>query len=155
MPPISVIPIGVVVSQRKEREDDYWDGIKSHIELDPAQFSDRSLIGLNTFSHVEVLFFMDRLDPAKVQFHSRHPRDNPVWPDTGIFAQRGGFRPNRIGATICRIIKIDGMSLELEGLDAIDGTPVLDIKPVVREFCARGEIIQPDWMTELMKNYWS
>jgi tRNA (Thr-GGU) A37 N-methylase len=55
---------------------------------------------------------------------------------------------------VCRILKVEGSSLHLEGLDAIDGTPVLDIKPWVTEFAPRGVIFQPVWMTELMKGYW-
>jgi tRNA (Thr-GGU) A37 N-methylase len=72
----------------------------------------------------------------------------------GIFAQRGKNRPNRIGVTVCRIVSVSGRRIEVEGLDAIDGTPVLDIKPVMAEFLPRGEIRQPDWSSELMKDYW-
>jgi tRNA (Thr-GGU) A37 N-methylase len=59
-----------------------------------------------------------------------------------------------LGATIVKIIKREGVQLFVKGLDAIDGTPVLDIKPVMKEFLPRGEVSQPDWATELMKNYW-
>lgn len=72
----------------------------------------------------------------------------------GIFAQRGKNRPNQFGATVGRILKIDGLTIWLEGLDAIDGSPVLDIKPWVKEFGPRGEVKQPEWMSELMKGYW-
>lgn len=68
--------------------------------------------------------------------------------------KRGKNRPNQIGTTICRILKVNGLSIYLEGLDAIDGTPVLDIKPWVREFGPRGEVRQPAWMDELMSAYW-
>ena len=62
--------------------------------------------------------------------------------------------PNRIGVTVCRIVAVAGREIEVEGLDAVDGTPVLDIKPVMREFLPRGDIRQPDWASELMKDYW-
>jgi len=154
MDSIELKPIGHVVSQRKAKEDDYWGSVDCYIQLDEKRFSPDSLMGLEEFSHVLVLFFLDKIDPASIQMHARHPRDNPNWPKVGIFAQRGAVRPNRIGVTVCRIKRVDGLKLELEALDAIDGTPVLDIKPCVYEFGPQGELIQPQWMTELMQNYW-
>ena len=85
---------------------------------------------------------------------ARHPRNNPDWPKVGIFAQRGKNRPNQIGTTICRVLRTEGIKIYLEGLDAIDGSPVLDIKPWVLEFAPRGSIIQPKWISELMRQYW-
>jgi tRNA (Thr-GGU) A37 N-methylase len=91
---------------------------------------------------------------AKIVFGARHPRNNLEWPAVGIFAQRGKNRPNRIGSTICRIVRVDGTKLYVSELDAIDGTPVLDIKPVLAEFLPRQEIRQPAWSHELMHDYW-
>jgi len=71
----------------------------------------------------------------------------------GILAQRAKDRPNRIGITTCRIKSVSGLRIEVVGLDAIDGTPILDIKPYLREFAPRGEIHQPAWVSELMKDY--
>jgi tRNA (adenine37-N6)-methyltransferase len=82
------------------------------------------------------------------------PRGNPDWPMVGIFAQRGRNRPNRIGVSVCRIVKVDGTRLEVEGLDAIDGTPVLDIKPVLKGFLPRGKVREPDWASSIMADYW-
>jgi tRNA (adenine37-N6)-methyltransferase len=84
----------------------------------------------------------------------RHPRNNPAWPRVGIFAQRGKNRPNRLGLATVRILKREGRTLFVTGLDAIDGTPVLDIKPVLREFLPKEPVLQPEWATELMQNYW-
>ena len=84
----------------------------------------------------------------------RHPRNNPEWPEVGIFAQRAKNRPNRIGCTICRVIRRDGRRLWVAELDAIDGTPVLDLKPVMAEFLPREEVRQPKWAGELMSQYW-
>jgi tRNA (Thr-GGU) A37 N-methylase len=97
----------------------------------------------------------DRVDPQKVERGARHPRNNREWPRVGIFAQRGKNRPNRIGTTICRVDHVEGLRLHVTGLDAIDGTPVLDIKPWVVELGPRGEVRQPAWITELMVEYWS
>ena len=85
---------------------------------------------------------------------ARHPRGNTDWPKIGIFAQRGKNRPNRLGLTICRVVGVDGAALIVEGLDAVDGTPVVDIKPVMAEFAPRGAVRQPGWVAELMSDYW-
>lgn len=124
------------------------------MELDSSQFSGEALAGLSEFSHVEVVFYMDQVNPEKIEKTARHPRNNPDWPKIGIFSQRGKNRPNQIGATICKIKGVDGTKLLLKGLDAVDGTPVLDLKPWVKEFGPRGETFQPPWISELMKGYW-
>jgi tRNA-Thr(GGU) m(6)t(6)A37 methyltransferase TsaA len=147
-------PIGTVRSTRMVTEDDDWDSVLSSIELDATQFTTEAVSGLETFSHIEVVYLFDRVDPAKVEKGARHPRKNTAWPKVGIFAQRGKNRPNRIGTTICRVDRIEGLRIHVLGLDAVEGTPVLDIKPWVREFGPRGEVRQPKWMTELMSGYW-
>ena len=93
--------------------------------------------------------------PGDIQYVARHPRGRTDWPKVGIFAQRGKNRPNRIGVTVCRLVSVEGLSIEVEGLDAIDGTPVIDIKPYMREFGPRGDVKQPEWATELMSGYWN
>ena len=80
--------IGTVHSTRKQVEDDQWDQEESFIKLDAPYTSD-ALMGLEEFSHFEVLFFMDQVDPARIETSARHPRNNPDWPKVGIFAQRG------------------------------------------------------------------
>jgi tRNA (adenine37-N6)-methyltransferase len=152
---VTMTPIGAVRSARATIEDDLWDSVVSSIELDPAQFTAEALASLDAFSHVEVVFLFDRVDPAKVERGARHPRENLAWPKVGIFAQRGKNRPNRIGITICRVERVEGLRIHVTGLDAVEGTPVLDIKPWVREFGPRGEVRQPEWMGELMRAYWS
>jgi|GEM_PF-118588 len=150
---ISIQPIGTVRSSRSDVRDDGWDSEQAHIELH-ASFGAEALAGLDTFSHVEVLFYMDRVEPTKIETGARHPRNNRDWPAVGIFAQRGKNRPNQIGTTVCRILRVEGSRLHVEGLDAVDGTPVIDIKPWVREFGPRGALKQPGWMNALMRGYW-
>lgn len=150
---ITFEPIGVVRSSRHAVVDDGWDREEAYIALD-ARFAPDALAGIESFSHVEVVFFMDRVDPSKIETGARHPRNNRAWPAVGIFAQRGKNRPNQIGCTVCRIVRREGPHLYVEGLDAVDGTPVLDIKPWVRELGPRGEVRQPGWMDELMRDYW-
>jgi tRNA-Thr(GGU) m(6)t(6)A37 methyltransferase TsaA len=154
MNPITMTPIGVVRSTRVTVTDDDWDREEVCIELDQERLSSEALLGVDSFSHVEVLFHMDRVEAEKIETAARHPRNNPDWPKIGILAQRGKNRPNQIGATICRVIRVEGTRLFLEGLDAVDGSPVLDIKPWVREFGPRGDVVQPAWISELMMEYW-
>ncbi len=147
-------PIGVVRSSRSAVVDDDWDAVATRIELDPDRFTPDALAGLDSFSHVEVLFHMDQVDPARIVTGARHPRNQTHWPAVGIFAQRGKNRPNQLGLTICRVVRVAGLTLELTGLDAVDNTPVLDLKPWVAEFGPRGPTRQPAWMHELMRGYW-
>ena len=145
--------IGFVEAVRPHAEDDYWGGEQACIQLTDA-FSDEALQGLSEFSHAEVLFTFHAADPSKIVTTARHPRNNSAWPRVGIFAQRGKARPNRIGSTICRIVRVEGTRLFVSELDAIDGTPVLDIKPVMAEFLPREAVQQPAWSHELMQAYW-
>lgn len=153
-PTVVSLAIGKVVSNRTAVTDDNWDSVESYVLLDGDQYSPEALQGLDSFSHAEVIFFMDQVDVRKIEKSARHPRNNTDWPKVGIFAQRGKNRPNQIASTICRVQRIDGLKLYLEGLDAVDGTPVIDIKPFIEEFAARGETRQPQWASELMKGYW-
>ncbi|HQR33181.1 MAG TPA: SAM-dependent methyltransferase [Blastocatellia bacterium] len=150
---ITVNPIGVVRNVRQTPEDDDWGKVASEIILN-EELPEESLSEIETFSHIEVIYFFHLVDEQKIETGARHPRNNSQWPKVGIFAQRGKNRPNRLGATIVRLVRREGRTLLVAGLDAIDGTPVLDIKPVMREFLPHDEITQPDWATELMQNYW-
>jgi tRNA-Thr(GGU) m(6)t(6)A37 methyltransferase TsaA len=145
--------VGTVASGRTAAIDDDWGGVIATITLEPP-FDATSVAGLDGFSHVEVVFLFDRVDPAAVCNTARHPRGNPEWPEVGIFAQRAKDRPNRIGLSTCELIAVDGASIVVRGLDAIDGTPVLDVKPYMLEFGPRGEVHQPAWAHELMRDYW-
>ena len=147
-------PIGVVRSSRDAAIDDEWDAVTAIIELGPAQLEADATAGLEEFSHIEVVFLFDRVDPGAVCRGARHPRGNPDWPSVGILAQRAKDRPNRIGLTTCRVVRVDRLLIEVSGLDASDGTPVLDIKPVMNGFAPRGELREPAWATELMAGYW-
>jgi len=152
---VIVEPIGRVESSRRQAIDDDWDSVTATIALDGEQFSPESLAGLGEFSHVEVIFVFDGVDPDDIERGARHPRANTDWPRVGIFAQRAKMRPNRIGVTVCTLLGVDGLTLTVQGLDAIDGTPVLDIKPYMAEFGARGAVRQPAWSRELMTGYWT
>ncbi len=147
------MPIAFVKNSRTEISDDFWGEIISEIEL-TDEFTKDALKGIEEFSHAEILFYFDKAEKSKVNKGSRHPRGNNSFPEVGVFAQRVKDRPNHLGHTIVQIVKCEGKSLFVKGLDAIDGTPVLDIKPVIKEFLPREEVIQPAWVSELMKDYW-
>jgi tRNA (adenine37-N6)-methyltransferase len=151
---VALRPVGRVMGGRSQPDDDSWDSVEAAIALDEAQFGAEALAGFSDFSHVEVIFHFDRVREAEIATAARHPRGRTDWPAVGIFAQRGKGRPNRLGVSICRLLSVDGLILTVRGLDAISGTPVLDIKPVMKGFLPRGEIREPQWAVEIMKDYW-
>jgi tRNA-Thr(GGU) m(6)t(6)A37 methyltransferase TsaA len=124
------------------------------LDFDRAQIDADALTGLEEFSHLEVIYVFDRVDPGTVCRGKRHPRGRADWPEVGILAQRAKDRPNRIGATVCVLRSIGDMSIEVVGLDAVDGTPVLDVKPYMSGFGPRGTVVEPGWAQELMQDYW-
>jgi tRNA-Thr(GGU) m(6)t(6)A37 methyltransferase TsaA len=150
MKPIS--PIGVVRSARRDASlRDGWGDVLSRIELDPAVLDETATRGLDAYSHIEVIFSFHQA--VRTCRGLQHPRGNPEWPPTGILAQRAPNRPNHLGVTACELVAVDGLALTVRALDAIEGTPVLDVKPYLPEFAPRGEVRVPDWSRELMSRY--
>lgn len=147
-----VRPIGLVSSSRLRTIDDDWAEVVATITLLPP-FGASALAGLEEFSHVEVIFSFHGVDPDGVFTATRRPRGNPDWPEVGIFAQRAKDRPNRLGLSTCELVAVRGHTLEVRALDAIDGTPVVDIKPYMAEFAPRRDVRQPLWSHELMAGY--
>ncbi len=145
-------PIAFVKNKIKNSYEGPWADIESEIVL-TENFDGSVFTGLLEFSHLEIFFYFDKLSKENICSATRRPKDNPAWPVTGIFAQRGSGRPNLIGATYVKLLAVNDNKIRVQGLDAFDGTPVLDIKPVMKEFLPREKIIQPKWSEELMKNY--
>jgi tRNA-Thr(GGU) m(6)t(6)A37 methyltransferase TsaA len=150
---IPLRPIGTVVGGRTEPVDDEWGDVEASIVLDD-RFSEDALAGLGDFSHIDVIFFFHLVGDDKIQNAARRPRGRDDWPLVGVFAQRNKARPNRLGATTCRLLAVEGLTLRVRGLDAIDGTPVLDIKPYVTGYAPREQVREPAWVKELMRDYW-
>jgi tRNA-Thr(GGU) m(6)t(6)A37 methyltransferase TsaA len=146
--------IGTVRGGRAEAEDDAWGAEVCTIELDPDRFDADSLIGLDTFSHIEVVYHFHQVAEADIVAGARRPRGRSDWPLVGIFAQRGRVRPNRIGVCTCEVVAVAGTTVTVRGLDAIDGTPVLDIKPYMLGFAPRSTVVEPKWAGEIMAEYW-
>jgi len=151
---IEIEAIGQVVGGRSEPDDDDWGGVQAVIRVNGDRYGPEAVAGLEEFSHLEVVYVFDRADPAATESGARHPRGRADWPAVGIFAQRGKDRPNHLGISRAVLLRVDGLDLHVEGLDAIDGTPVVDIKPWMNEFGPRGLVRQPAWASELMKRYY-
>ena len=150
-----VEPIAYVVGGRIEPTDDYWGGTRAIIRIESDRFTAQATAELNAFSHLEVVFRFHLTDPADLNLGARRPRDNPEWPEVGIFGHRNMRRLNWLGVSRCRLIKVDGLDLHVEDLDAVDGTPVLDIKPWFAEMGPRGAIRQAPWSVEMLRNYYA
>lgn len=154
---ISLNPIGEIVNKRKIIEDDNWGEIISIIKLNDS-FDESALKGINEFSHLEIIYYFDKVEDSKIITGARHPRNLEHLPEVGVFAQRVKNRPNKLGLTTVKLLRVENKTLHVKGLDAINGTPVLDIKPVFKQFLPQvsyqDEIKQPDWVNEIMKNYW-
>lgn len=150
---IELEAVAFVRGGRSQASDDDWGKVQAKIELEP-QFSAEAMAGLEQFSHLVVVYYFHQADPAKVELAARHPRNNPDWPKVGIFAQRGKNRPNWLAVSHCQLLGIENRILRVQGLDAIDGTPVLDIKPYMSGFAPQGEVREPGWAREIMANYW-
>jgi tRNA (Thr-GGU) A37 N-methylase len=149
----TLTPVAHVRGGRTEATDDDWGKSRARIEL-ADHLPEEALASLGDFSHAEIIFVFDQVTDAEIVTGARHPRGRKDWPLVGIFAQRGKNRPNRLGVTVCSIVGVEGRALIVEGLDAIDGTPVLDIKPVLTGFLPRGEVREPAWAREIMEAYW-
>ena len=144
--------VAYIRNDRSEALDDNWDDVVSTVELAEG-VPDESLRGLSEFSHVEIVFFADWAEDVPPGPWHRRPRGNPDWPDVGVFAQRNKDRPNRILLSTVAIDSIARRSFSVRGLDGIDGTPVLDIKPVFRWSVPRGDLRVAPWSDELGENY--
>jgi tRNA (Thr-GGU) A37 N-methylase len=148
-----VEPVAYVVGGRAEPTDDFWGGTQAIIRIDATRFPAESTRGLDEFSHLEIVFRFHLTDQSDLNLGARRPRDNPAWPPVGTFGHRNMRRVNWLGVSRCRLLKVDGLDLHVEDLDAVDGTPVLDIKPWFAEFGPRGELRQPSWTTEMLRDY--
>lgn len=148
----TVSQIAQVANSRPEIKDDHWGDVISEISLLP-HIPEEAFDGIEAFSHLEIIYIFNRVDESQLRY-TGYPRGNKHYPLTGIFAQRKKDRPNRIGLCTVELISRKGRSIRVKRLDAIDGTPVIDIKPVLREFQPAGTIRQPEWASEIMKAYW-
>ena len=148
---VELTPIGTVWSPVAEAVDERWGQVIAEIHLDGALIAGTQ--GLEAFSHVLVVYLMHEatFDPGRDLV--RRPRGRDDMPDVGIFAQRTRHRPNPIGVSVVRLLAVAGGTVRVQGLDAIDGTPVLDLKPYVPVFDRIPDARTPIWMDRLMEGY--
>ena len=149
---ITMRPVATVFNSRATATDDHWGDVVSEIVL-ADHIPTEAFDNISTFSHLEIIFYFDKVNDDDIVY-SGHPRGNISFPKVGIFAQRKKDRPNKIGTCIACLLEHKERKLLVTQLDAINGTPVLDIKPVFTEFQPKGTITQPPWVAVLMEHYW-
>lgn len=145
---IQLNPIGTIHNQFKEAQRDIrWEKIESNVEI--REEWREMLSGLEEFSHIWVIFYIDRISPPD---SSRvRPMGREDMPLVGRFATRSPSRPNPIGITAVELVEMRGTTLRVRGLDALDGTPVLDVKP----YLSRGDAIENTRVAEWVRRYWA
>ena len=143
-------PIGVVKNSVRNKKDISWGEDTSTIVLNEEY--GMGLKGLEDFSHVIVLYHLDKANYDSQKHLQRRPQNREDMPLVGIFSQRGKDRPNHIGMTSVEIVSVSERELTVKGLDAIDGTPVLDIKPYYPVYDKK-EATVPEWVDRLMEQY--
>jgi tRNA-Thr(GGU) m(6)t(6)A37 methyltransferase TsaA len=147
---INMEPIGFVSNDVHGKKDVSWGEDVSTIRLNEEYIG--GLQGLNDFSHVTIIYYLDQAVYNREKHLKRHPQNREDMPLVGIFSQRGKDRPNRIGMTSVQIIGVFEDRLTVKGLDAIDGTPILDIKPYYPVY-DRKDATVPEWVDRLMEHY--
>ncbi|MBQ8212310.1 MAG: tRNA (N6-threonylcarbamoyladenosine(37)-N6)-methyltransferase TrmO [Treponema sp.] len=147
---IEMKPIGFVKCEVKNKKDESWGQNVSSIMLNEEYFG--GLKGLEDFSHAIILYYLDQANFEKEKHLQRRPQNRADMPLVGIFSQRAKDRPNQIGMTSVKIESVMENCLIVQGLDAIDGTKILDIKPYYPMYDKK-EAKVPSWVETLMKGY--
>jgi tRNA (adenine37-N6)-methyltransferase len=142
MDEISVRPIGVVRNGEPDAARGVWAKVRSRLELDPGL--GEALLGLEDYSHVIVLGWLHEMPEEFRLRRQAYPAGDPRYPLQGSFALRGG-RPNPISVSVCRLVAIEGDTVVVDGLDLIDGTPVLDVKPYLAAYDSVPKAKIPKW----------
>lgn len=148
---INMKPIGFVYSSVTERMDENWGEVTSKIILE-SEFAG-ALLGLECFSHAIIVTYLHEATYEKDKHIQRRPRNLETMPVTGILSQRAKNRPNPIGVTAVEILDVGDDYLEIKGLDAINETPILDIKPYYPHYDKVNNSKVPEWVDRLMKDY--
>ena len=131
LPParVSATAVGFVRNEVKEPQPRGWERVESQIEVLPEH--GRRLQGIEAYSHLMVIFYMDLAEEAPEKPEQLAMVSRNLY---GIFATRSQLRPNHLGVSVVPLLGHEGLTLRVRGLDAIDGTPVLDIKPYLPEY---------------------
>ncbi len=151
--PYEVRAVAHVVGGRSAVVDDGWGPVRATLVLAP-EVPAEALVGLTEFSHVEVVALADRASDVPPAPWRRRPRGHPAWPEVGIFAQRNKDRPNRLLVSVAALVRVTTHAIEVEGLALVEGTPILDIKPVFAWSGPRGPLRTARWSDELGAAYY-
>ena len=143
--------IGYVQNGVAEKKDVSWSSEISRIVIDPIY--EKGLLGLDAFSHIIVVYYLHEAKFDMQKDLIRRPRGREDMPMTGIFAQRAKDRPNPVGITTVELVQVSGNVVTVQGLDAINETPVIDIKPYFPEFDRKDITKAPEWARKLMEGY--
>ncbi|MBN1230759.1 MAG: tRNA (N6-threonylcarbamoyladenosine(37)-N6)-methyltransferase TrmO [Anaerolineales bacterium] len=143
--------IGMVENNVTELKDTDWEENKSLIRMKVVYAAGTA--GLETFSHAIIITYLHAAEYEAERHLQRHPRGNKNLPKMGIFAQRAKDRPNPLGVSVVEILEIECGNVLVKGLDAVNGTPVLDIKPYVPVFDRVENARVPGWVEEIMQGY--
>jgi tRNA-Thr(GGU) m(6)t(6)A37 methyltransferase TsaA len=144
---LRIEPIGVVRNAVKRPSRQRWESVVSEIVLNDGL--EEALDGLEEFSHLMVIYWMHRVSPVERLITKVRPRRRPELPLVGTFASRSPARPNPLGVATVKLLERRGGILRVVGLDAIDGTPVLDVKPYIPGYDSAEEAHIPGWMRTL------
>jgi tRNA-Thr(GGU) m(6)t(6)A37 methyltransferase TsaA len=148
----NVHPIGSVKCPVTDMSPGGWARVESEIHLQSQYVG--GLQGLDGFSHVIVVFFFDRAQDFDLEQQLlRRPRGMKDVHEVGVFAQRTKFRPNPLGVSAVKLLGIAANVVKVRGLDALDGTPVLDIKPYMPAFDRVDDVKMPPWVGHVMEGY--
>jgi tRNA-Thr(GGU) m(6)t(6)A37 methyltransferase TsaA len=143
---INLTPIGFVRNAVTEPKGEDWQTITSEIIVN--EDLKEALSGIDEFSHIIVIYWMHRTSPAERSVMKVHPKRNQNLPLVGVFATRSPARPNPIGIATVKLLECRENVLKVIGLDAIDGTPVLDIKPHIPGADSPTAAKTPGWLTK-------
>jgi tRNA-Thr(GGU) m(6)t(6)A37 methyltransferase TsaA len=141
---ITLKPIGTVRNLVKEPRNGGWGNVISNLEIDDGY--EDGLRGLKDYSHVTVVFWMNLVDSCTI---THTPQGREDVPEVGIFACRCPTRPNPIAISTAELLGIKGRVLTVKGLDALDGTPIIDVKPYTPQYDLRENVRVPEWVNRL------
>ena len=143
MEPITLVPIGRVVSDEHDPARVDWSRVRCEVRLEASLAE--ALLGLDGYSHVIVVGWLDRVPEELRARRQAYPSGDARYPLQGALALRGGARPNPVSVTVCRLLGIEGATIRVEGLDLIDGTLVLDVKPYIAHYDSEPTASIPPW----------
>ena len=164
---IQLKPVGVVRNQSKEPS---WDSTLSALDWQERAATMKKqresvselvidaslegiLDGIDDFSHIMVIYWAHLIPPERRSTTRVHPMGNKDFPLVGVFATGSPVRPNSILTTVVRLVRRSGNVLSVTGLDALDGSPILDIKPYYRDTLDTDKIKVPDWMRDIHQTF--